>query len=528
MLSIKQSLAPHTGLSISMTELPAISFVSLDAAPQGSTVIYFVAEEEGLPAHLKKLDSLTGGAVSKAMEVIAFKRKRKSVVDILAPHGLTAGLMLVGVGEAKTLNNREWMEIGGAVRSKLPGKTSEADIVFEGIGALTEEAPLAFALGFSLRNYGFKKYKSKGGSRSDADEPEGENDRTPPRLTIFSKWGEQLSPGYQKNEAVLEGVYLARDLVNEPANILTPPEFVERLRALEAEGLKVEVLDKRALTSLGMNAMLAVGQGSAQPSAAVILRWSGAPASEGNIVFVGKGVCFDSGGISIKPSQGMEEMKGDMAGAAAVAGALVALARRKAPVNAIGFVGLVENMPSGTAIRPGDVVTSASGQTIEILNTDAEGRLVLADLLWYAQAHLEPKLLITLATLTGAILVALGKEYAGLFSNNDGLATQLSEAGQDTGELAWRLPLSKKYNKLIDLKLADIKNIGGRDAGSITAAQFLQRFVNAGVPWAHLDIAGTAMGSPHSDINPSWGSGYGVRLLDHFSEKFYENQSASK
>ena len=224
-------------------------------------------------------------------------------------------------------------------------------------------------------------------------------------------------------------------------------------------------------------------------------------------MFVGKGVCFDTGGISIKPAQGMEDMKGDMAGAAAVAGAMVALARRKAPVKAIGLVGLVENMPSGTAIRPGDIVTSASGQTIEILNTDAEGRLVLADLIWYAQAHLEAKLIVTLATLTGAVLVALGKENAGLFSNDDTLAAQITEAGLDTGETAWRLPLSKKYNKRSILKLADVKNIGGRDAGSITAAQFLQRFVNAGTLWAHLDIAGTAMGSPATDINHSWGSG---------------------
>ena len=514
-----------------MIELPSISFASLDSKPNASTIIYFVAEGEGLPPHLKKLDSASLGTISKAMEVAAFKRKRKSVVEILAPHGLSAGrLILVGVGEPKTLNAREWMEIGGVVRGKLPAKTKDADVVFDGVDSLKGEAPRSFALGFGLKNYAFKKYKSKGGSRSDGEDAEAENERTSPRLTVFAHSADQIARGFQKDQALLEGVYFARDLVNEPANILTPPEFVERLRALEGEGLKVEVLDERALKSLGMNAMLAVGQGSAQPTAAVILRWNGVPqnGSEGNLVFVGKGVCFDSGGISIKPSQGMEDMKGDMAGAAAVAGVMTALARRKAPVCAIGLVGLVENMPSGTASRPGDIVTSASGQTIEILNTDAEGRLVLADLLWYAQTHLEPKLMITLATLTGAILVALGKEYAGLFSNDDGLASQISEAGQDIGELSWRLPLSKKYNKLIDSKLADVKNIGGRDAGSITAAQFLQRFVKSGVPWAHLDIAGTAMGSPSSDINPSWGSGYGVRLLDHFSEKFYETSFEPK
>ena len=282
-----------------MTELPRISFLSQDSKPQASTAIYFVAEGEGPPAHLKKLDASTGGAISKAMDIAAFKRKRKSVVEILAPHGLAAArLLLVGVGDAKTLNAREWMEIGGAVRGKLPAKTLEADVIFEGVDPSGKEAPAAFALGFGLRNYAFKKYKSKKSVGSEAEESEGNHDAPPPRLTIFSKWGGEPANGFQKNEAVLEGVYLARDLVNEPANILTPPHFVERLRRLEAEGLKVEVLDERALKSLGMNAMLAVGQGSAQPSAAVVLRWEGAPKAangDGNLVFVGKGVCFELG-----------------------------------------------------------------------------------------------------------------------------------------------------------------------------------------------------------------------------------------
>ena len=416
------------------------------------------------------------------------------------------------------------MEIGGAVRGKLHAKVREADAVFSGLEPLTEEAPLAFALGFGLRGYTFKKYKSKASPKNGEEDAPEENNNTSPGLNVFSQWGEGLGHGFQGRLALCEAVHFARDLVNEPANVLTPPEFTGRLRALETEGLKVEVLDERELKSLGMNALLSVGQGSSQPTSAVVLRWDGI-GGEGqgqNLVFVGKGVCFDSGGISLKPGQGMEDMKGDMAGAAAVAGAMLALARRRAPVRAVGLVGLVENMPSGTATRPGDIVTAASGQTIEILNTDAEGRLVLADLIWYAQKHLEPKCVITLATLTGAILVALGKENAGLFSNDDALATQLTEAGLDTGETVWRLPLSKKYNKLLDSKTADMKNIGGRDAGSITAAQFLQRFVNTGTLWAHLDIAGTAMGSPSSDINQSWGSGFGVRLLDRFASKFYE------
>ncbi|MGA9765978.1 MAG: leucyl aminopeptidase [Rhodomicrobium sp.] len=508
-----------------MTQLPSISFASLASEPKATTVVYFADEGGELPVHLKKLDAICGGAIAKAIQVSAFKRRRKNSIEILAPHGLAAGrLLIVGTGDPKTLNAREWLDIGGAVRGKLP-KAGEADIVFTGIETLTAEAPVTFALGFSLRSYAFKKYKSKAAAKEGDSEAREENEGPAPNLKIFSEWGESLDGSLEKVLAVCEGVYLARDLVNEPANVLTPPEFTSRLRSLEAEGLKVEVLGEQELKSLGMNALLAVGQGSAQPSSAVILRWDGVTGeagAAGNLVFVGKGVCFDTGGISIKPSQGMEDMKGDMAGAAAVAGALVALARRKAPVRAVGLVGLVENMPGGKAIRPGDIVTSAAGQTIEILNTDAEGRLVLADLLWYAQTHLEPRLLVTLATLTGAILVALGKENAGLFSNDDALATQITEAGLDTGETVWRMPLSKKYNKALDSKLADVKNIGGRDAGSITAAQFLQRFIKNGTPWAHLDIAGTAMGSPATDINHSWGSGYGVRLLDRLCEKFYQ------
>jgi leucyl aminopeptidase len=513
-----------------MTPVPSISFAPLTATPKATTLVYFIAEGEGLPPHLLKLDALMKGALAKAMDVSAFKRKPKSVLEILAPHGLGAGrLLLVGVGDQKVLNKRSWIEIGGAVRGKITRTAAETGAIFAGLDGMTEEAPLSFALGFSLRNYTFKKYKSKAAAASDSEDQPRDDDQTQPSLKVYSDWGDALNLAFATELAVSQGVYLARDFVNEPANILTPPEFTERLRALESYGLKVEVLDETALKSLGMYALLAVGQGSAQPTSAVVLRWEGngaADTSDGNLVFIGKGVCFDTGGISIKPSQGMEDMKGDMAGAAAVAGVMTALARRKAPVRAIGLVGLVENMPSGTAMRPGDIITSASGQTIEVLNTDAEGRLVLADLLWYAQTNLQPRLMITLATLTGAILVALGKENSGLFSNDDALATRLTEAGLDTGETVWRLPLSKKYNKLIDSKLADMKNIGGRDAGSITAAQFLLRFVKPAMPWAHLDIAGTAMGSPASEINQSWGSGYGFRLLDRFSEKFYESHPA--
>ena len=325
-------------------------------------------------------------------------------------------------------------------------------------------------------------------------------------------------------EAIAEGVELARNLVNEPPNVLFPAEFASRAAGLAKLGVDVDVLDEKAMAKLGMGSLLGVGQGSAKESRLVVMRWNGAKGKAKKsppLAFVGKGVCFDSGGISIKPAAGMEDMKGDMAGAACVVGLMHALASRKAKVNAIGAIGLVENMPDGDAIRPGYILTSMSGQTIEIVNTDAEGRLVLADVLWYVQDKYKPAFMVDLATLTGAIIVALGQEYAGLFSNNDELATRLGAAGVATGEKVWRMPLAAPYDKMIDSKFADVKNTGGRHGGSITAAQFLQRFVN-GAPWAHLDIAGVGMGSPSSEINQSWGSGWGVRLLDRLVANHYE------
>jgi leucyl aminopeptidase len=325
--------------------------------------------------------------------------------------------------------------------------------------------------------------------------------------------------------AIAEGVTLARDLVNEPANVLGPAEFAARAKALSKLGVQVEVLGPAALKKLGMGALLAVGQGSARPSHVAVLQWKGGgPKGGAPIAIVGKGVTFDTGGISLKPAAGMEDMKGDMAGAACVVGLMHELAARKAKVNAVGVIGLVENMPSGTAQRPGDVVTSMSGQTIEVLNTDAEGRMVLGDCLWYVQERFKPKAVVNLATLTGAVMVALGKEHAGLFSNNDELANNLVVAGSATGEKLWRLPLGPKYDKMIDSKVADMKNTGGKWGGSISAAQFLQRFIKEGTPWAHLDIAGTAMSSVDSDINRSWGSGFGVRLLDRLIADHYERR----
>jgi len=313
----------------------------------------------------------------------------------------------------------------------------------------------------------------------------------------------------------------ARDLINEPANVLFPGEFARRTSTLRKLGVIVEILDVPAMRKLGMGALLGVGQGSAHESRLVVMRWNGGKRTADPIAFIGKGVCFDTGGISIKPAQGMEDMKGDMAGAACVVGLMHALASRKAKANVVGVIGLVENMPDGKAQRPGDIVTSMSGQTIEIINTDAEGRLVLADLLYYTNKRFKPRFMVDLATLTGAIIVALGQEYAGLFSNDDKLVERLVRAGEAVGERVWRMPLGAEYDKIIDSKFADVKNSSGRNAGSITAAQFLQRFVGK-ASWAHIDIAGTALGSPQTDINKSWSSGWGVRLLDRLVEDHYE------
>jgi leucyl aminopeptidase len=322
-------------------------------------------------------------------------------------------------------------------------------------------------------------------------------------------------------QAVLEGVVLARDLVNEPPNVLYPVEFARRAAQLRKLGVGVEILDVKAMRKLGMGALLGVGQGSTQESRIAIMRWNGGKKGAPPLAFIGKGVCFDTGGISIKPAANMEDMKGDMAGAACVVGLMHALAGRKAKVNAIGAIGLVENMPDGNAQRPGDIVTSMSGQTIEIINTDAEGRLVLADVVHYVNTRFKPKFMIDLATLTGAIIVALGQDLAGMFANDDKLAEQLTKAGLETGERVWRMPLGPEYDKLIDSKFADMKNTGGRSGGSITAAQFIGRFVGK-TPWAHLDIAGTGFASGSSDTNRSWGSGWGVRLLDRLVAEEYE------
>ncbi|PWB57078.1 MAG: leucyl aminopeptidase [Bradyrhizobiaceae bacterium] len=496
-----------------MADAPKLGFVPI-AAPSKGVLVVFAGENLQFGARTRALLRPTGDLVPRVAKAERFTGKNATVLDILAPAGLKASRLIV-VGTGKAGERRDLVRLGGATLGRLSPAARVATLVLElADGALKPEAAADVALGLALRAYAFDRYKTR---RKDDEEAPG---RIELSLAVADAAGARRA--WSARRAVAEGVALARDLVNEPPNVLFPEEFARRAaKDLRGLGVRVEVLGERALRGLKMNALLAVGQGSDRESQVVVMRWNGGKAGEAPLAFVGKGVCFDTGGISIKPAAGMEDMKGDMAGAACVVGLMHALAARKAKVNAVGLVGLVENMPDGKAQRPGDIVTSMSGQTIEIINTDAEGRLVLGDVLHYAASRFKPELMVDLATLTGAILVALGQEHAGLFSNNDALAERLAKAGEATGEKVWRMPLGPEYDKLVDSKFADMKNTGGRNAGSITAAQFLQRFVGK-TPWAHLDIAGTGMGSPQTDLNRSWGSGWGVRLLDRLVADYYE------
>ncbi|MDA7946675.1 MAG: leucyl aminopeptidase [Hyphomicrobiaceae bacterium] len=499
-----------------MSKTTAVSFT--DIAPLKEGVAVILAEDgPTLSPAGKALDKASEGALTNAIKMRKFKGKKKSILDMIMPGNLgLSRVLIVGVGALKDFSEDDWVRLGGAIRGKLTGRDGpNATIVLERPKrpyAVSAEQAADVALGAMLRSYKFDKYKTK---QAKKDGERDNNDTDLAKLTIQCANASTARRRFATQKAVGEGINVARDLVNEPANILGPKEFADRAKALTKLGVKVQVLDEQAMRKQGMDALLAVGQGSDRPSFMAVMEWKGAKDKSGKpVAIVGKGVTFDTGGISIKPAAGMGDMKGDMAGAACVVGLIHALAARKAKVNAVGLIGLVENMPSGTATRPGDVVGSMSGQTIEILNTDAEGRLVLADVLCYAQEKYKPKWVVNLATLTGAILVALGNEHAGLFSNDDKLSDKLTKAGIETGEKVWRLPLGPKYDELIKSDIADMKNIGGRWGGSITAAQFLQRFIKEGTPWAHLDIAGTGMGSPKTEINQSWGSGFGVRLLN--------------
>ncbi|KQV64005.1 leucyl aminopeptidase [Rhizobium sp. Root1220] len=457
------------------------------------------------------------GVIAKAARIAGFSNKPLTTLDIVAPEGSTAErIFVVGLGKADELMPHDWLKAGGVAASKIKN-TSKVTIFVDAPGVRVGGKEVAdFALGMLLREYAFDTYKTK---KKDDD---GNGRKGPVKVNIVSAKASEAVKAFRVSQAVAEGVSLARDLVNEPPNVLGPVEFAAKASELTKLGVDVEILTEKEMQKLGMGALLGVAQGSVRPPRMAIMQWNGGKSGESPVAFIGKGVVFDTGGISIKPAAGMEDMKGDMGGAAAVTGLMHVLAARKAAVNAVGIIGLVENMPDGNAQRPGDIVTSMSGQTIEIINTDAEGRLVLCDALWYCNDRFKPKFMVNLATLTGAILVALGNVQAGLFSNDDQLSEQLTTAGLATREKLWRMPLGKEYDKMIDSKFADMKNTGGRHAGSITAAHFLKRFVQE-TPWAHLDIAGTAMGSPLDEINQSWGSGFGVRLLDELVRANYES-----
>lgn len=489
-----------------------ISFVK-NAKLDGGLAILLKAAGENPPAGASEADP--AGILPRAAEIAGFTGKSMAVLDIIAPQGsATDRLVVLGLGKPEKLTPLDWLKAGGAAAAAV--KTmSRVTIFVDAAGVKAGGAEAAgLALGMMLRGYSFDTYKTK---KNDDEDDKAKR----VKVTIVTASDAEARKAYSESEAIAGGVMLARDLVNLPPNVLGPVEFADKAKELEKLGVEVEILTEKEMKKLGMGAILGVAQGSVRPPRLAIMQWKGARSKEAPLAFVGKGVVFDSGGISIKPGAGMEDMKGDMGGAAAVTGLMHTLAARKAKVNVIGMIGLVENMPDGNAQRPGDIVRSMSGQTIEIINTDAEGRLVLCDALWYCNDRFKPRFMINLATLTGAIMVALGNVHAGLFCNDDALASQLAGAGEATGEKLWRMPLGKDYDKLIDSKFADMKNTGGRYGGSITAAQFLKRFVGD-TRWAHLDIAGTAMNSPASEISQSWASGFGVRLLDELVRGHYE------
>ena len=491
-----------------------IEFVS--EAGLGETSVLAVLAYDGgvLSEAAGRLDQASGGAVARAQAAGRFTGAKGQSLDFLAPAGVQAArLLVVGAGPRDKLDDLGVEAAGaGAYQAVKTSGLSGLSIDFSG---LTPAQAARAALGVRLAAYRFDKYLTK-------EKPEKKPSIA--RVEIVTADVAAARSAFAEQSALADAVYFARDLVSEPANILYPEEFARRVKALEPLGLSVEILDEAAMAKLGMGALLGVGQGSARDSQMAVIQWKGAADPDAQpIAFVGKGVCFDTGGISIKPADGMEDMKWDMGGAAAVAGVMHVLAGRKAKVNAVGILGLVENMPDGAAQRPGDIVTSMSGQTIEIINTDAEGRLVLADALWYCKERFNPKFMVDLATLTGAVIISLGYDYAGLFSNDDGLSEQLLAAGVAEAEPLWRLPLPAAYEKNIDSPAADMKNTGGRPGGSITAALFLQRFVD-GKPWAHLDIASTAWKKPSaSPTVPEGASGYGVRLLNRLVKDRYED-----
>jgi leucyl aminopeptidase len=492
-----------------MTDRLEITFAALDKRTE-PVVAVLAGDKLTLGPTARDLDEKSGGAIGNAADAVEFKGKARHAIELLALPGITAKrLLVIGIGKAAEASQNEWALLGGYAMGQITQRKSDtASLVVDveteaGAEMSSDQIAAEMAFGAQLRHYTFRKYLTRK-EDSDGISREMEKGETTAtlkkvaarleglqKLVVHTRHPDKAKAAFQRLKALAEGVVIARDLVNEPANALGPVEFAAEARKLEKVGVEVEILDEKELKKLGFGALLCIAQGSERPARVAIMQWNGSKSKKPQkpLCFVGKGVVFDTGGISIKP--------------------------------AAGIIGLVENMPSGSAVRPGDIVTSYSGQTIEVLNTDAEGRLVLVDLMSYAIDRFKPRFVIDLATLTGAIMVALGKEYAGMFSTDDELVQQLNEAAKATGEKVWRMPLDKAFDKLIESKNADVKNIGGRWAGACTAAAFLQRFVKD-TPWAHLDVAGTAMDATRNEINQSWGSGWGVRLLDKLVADNYE------
>jgi leucyl aminopeptidase len=469
-------------------------------------IVVIIDESLTLTKDAITIDNHFGSIISLAIKENNFKGTKKDSLKVTAMHnGILHSIFLIGAG--KPSKAHDFITLGGRLFTQLnAAKINEAYII-----ASSNIPELIF--GAKLKSYKFDKYKTK-------QKPEDKISLS--KLQFVTTTKQECQAQVDALSKLSSAIYLTRDLVSEPPNVIYPESFAAKCKELEQSGLKVEILDENEMKKLGMGALLGVGQGSQKPSRLVIMQWNGADKEYKPLAFVGKGVTFDTGGISLKPANGMEDMKYDMAGAAAVTGIMKSLADRKAKVNAVGIIGLVENMPDGNAQRPSDIVTSMSGQTIEVLNTDAEGRLVLCDALWYCQDRFKPQFMIDFATLTGAIVISLGNIHAGLFSNNDDLANKLLEAGKHSGEKLWRMPLGEEYDRQIDSKVADMQNIGAEyGSGSITAAQFLARFVND-TPWAHLDIAGMAWTKKDLDITPKGATAFGVRLIDDLVKRFYE------
>ncbi len=490
------------------------------------TAVVPVFEDKKLSAEAQKLDKACGGHIAHALKNSrTFSGKHGETLALhMAGKSPFAHIILAGLGNPKTLTAVEAENAGGKIFPAMEryGAPGASVLIAAHKNLALNEAELAahFAAGFELRSYKFNKYRSK--------KPK-EKDKSFTRLELVVKKPPQASKLYKRLKPVTQGVFLARDLVNEPPNAVFPEDYASRIaKELRPLGVKVEILDEKKMAKLGMGAILAVGQGSDHKPRMVTMEWNGTGSKKGKppVALVGKGVTFDTGGISIKPAAGMEEMKMDMGGSATVVGTIMTLALRKAKVHVVGIVGLAENMLSGNAYRPADIITSYSGKTIEVLNTDAEGRLVLADALTYVQEKYKPGTIIDLATLTGAMLVALGFEYCGTFANDNDLWNGMEKASFATGEKLWRMPLDDVWRRDMEGSIADLQNLGksGRFAGSCTAAGFLEHFIDKGVKWAHMDIAGTAWIKSDRPTVPRNGTGFGVRLLDRLIADTYEKK----